>query len=226
MKWRFKKKGKQGKAPATEPVKAVVCDDIEQISFASFLKCAINYDFSPLIVSGVPSEPQLFIAWITILSKYYELIGSKESLRYVQLVCKMERLNLRIEVVSSICEALRLNYNEDMARSLNEWGFRREFTPESIAADLAFVDNQLQTDNYNLKKAQQEFEKQEKQNGRQGKVTKENYMRTLYAIERYVNRDGGRQSFHPNDITLYKFAILYNEMVEYHEAIRKAHGKL
>lgn len=225
MKLRFKNRKASSTPPATKQVVAVVCDDIEVITFETFLKCAINHDFTGLIVSGSPSDHQIFIAWVTVLSKYYELIGSKDSLRYIKTVAKMERLNLRIQVIGSLAQSLRLGYYENLIRELREWGYNREFTRDTMGADLDYVDRDVESLDFQLKKEKKEFDRMEHQAGRSGKATKESYMRTLYAIEQYYNRNGGRQVLHPRDITLYKFAILYNELVEYNEALKKAYGK-
>lgn len=224
--FRHKNRKKADKTPAKPPELPVICDDIEKISFAAFLKCAVQNDLSPLIVSGQPSERSLFLAWITVLSKHYELIGSKEAMKHVQLVCKLERLNVRIHVISSVCEALRINYKQEWGDILRAWGIKRPFTPETLESDLVYAGNELQSNNHALELAMNDFKRKEKDNQKAGKSTKETYMRTLYAVEAYINRNGGNRQLDPETTSLYKFDILYNELVQYNEALKRAHGTI
>jgi len=232
--FRHKNRKNHTKEPEKLPEVPVLCDDLEKISYSAFLKCAVNHDLTPLIVAGQPDERTLFICWITVLSKHYELIGSKDALKYINVVCKMERLNSRINVVSGICEGLRMMLSLPMeftpdiiikwTQFLKDWGYKRSFT-DKIYEDIEYVERSLQSDNFHLEKAKQDFEKQERDNAKSGKASKEAYMRAFYAVEQYINRNGGNRTLDPESTSLYKFDILFNEMVQYNESLKNTYGK-
>lgn len=203
------------------PVKPVLQTDIEQLSFASFLKCACKNDYSPLIISGYPSQHEIFFAWISVLSEYYTLINSSESLKYVKMVCKMERLNLKIFIVRALCEGLRQWYKPELIAALQKWGYSLQFTDETLLKDIARVETELGNDIFQLEKLRLSYESEEKKKtGKAIKPTKEHYMRVLYAIEKYRS-----QRYPPDKITLYEFGMWQNELIEYNRELEKIYNK-
>lgn len=207
---------KAKQAPKQVPI--VVISDIEKLSFTKFIRCSVTNDLSPLVVSGVPSKDQLFFAWISILSAYYTIIGSKDSARYVKLVAKMEALNGKIFVVKSLCDALRQWYEPKLADQLRAWGFNHPFTGETLLDDLKQVEVELSNDNFKLEKLRLEYDRLETDKKKSGEAaTKESYMKMLYAIEKHR-----QMRYPPDSITLYEFAMWQAELIEYSEAVKKA----
>ena len=204
--------------------KAVVCNDYEKLSFAKFIKCICNHDLSVLIESGIPTPNQLFMAWMTILSSYYVLINSKEQLKYIKRVAKMEQLNLKIRVVTALCESLSSWYDERICDCLRKptkesgWGYTRfKFSPESVLDDIARVLVFLQTDNMKLEKEKKTFEDEQKEKKKTGEApTRNAYMKTLYAIEKFRG-----QRYKPDEITVYEYGMFQNEIIEYNEMMRQ-----
>lgn len=202
-----------------EPV--VVCSDIEKLTFDKFIKCMVDSDLTVLRVSGIPTGTQLFMAWINILSEHYRLIGSMEQEKQIKTMAKMEALNLKITVVTAICTALYQWLNPKLTDCLRVWGYKFQFTGETLLKDLERVMVDVSNDNFKLEKLKHEWELKEKQKNRKGqKTTKEIYMRMLYEIEKFRN-----MRYPPDKITLYEFDMFYNELIEYNEVMRAQETK-
>lgn len=199
-----------------------VNDDIEKLLFADFLRCLLNGNLSVLRISGEPSGQQLFMAWIKILSAYYTLIGSKEQLKYLRIVGKMEALNLKITVVKALCEALKAWYDEKIIACLKVWGYKLQYTDQTVLADIERTLVELSNDEYKLIKMQADYELEQKVKKKRGEAPSKNtYMKMLYAIEKH--RD---HRYPPDKITLYEFGMWCNELIEYNEAIKAQNDKL
>lgn len=216
------KKGKN--TPINAPIQgpAAVCNDLEKVSFTNFLKCLINNDLEVLKISGNPSQNQLFLAWITILSAYYVTIGSKEQVRYIKMVAKMEAINLKINVVTALCVSLRQWYEPKLCECLKMWGYRLPFTDESFLKDIDRVLILLQNDNNKLATERCKYDNAQKANKGKGEApTKDAYMKILYAIEKHRG-----QRYPPDKISGYEFALWYVEIIEYNEAQKREHDRI
>ena len=215
----FKKKGQPAQV---EQVAPIVCNDIEKLTFDKFLKCLTQNNLSVLVEQGEPSAHQMFHAWITVLSAYYTLIKSREQLRYIKMVAKMEGLNLKITVVTALCEALRIWYEPKLVQCLKNWGYRLTYSPETLLSDLDRTLLLLSNDNFKLVKMRSEYDNAHKDKKKSGEVTatKDSYMRILYAIEKFR-----QQRYPPTTITVYEFGMWYNELMEYNEMMKPAPEK-
>lgn len=214
--YHFKKKEveQQSKEQTQEPI--IIETDLEKVTFSQFLKCLCNNDYGCLVVSGNPSPTEVYLSWIRVLSEYYVLIKSKEQERYIKLSGELESYLLKLTCVTTLIEALRLNYDENQAKLLKEWGFERlKLTPETLITDLKRAENELQNVRFKLKNAQIKREKDEKKRQIEGKVSlKEQYMKILYAIE-----ERKRMEFDPETLTLYKFGVMYCTIMEQQDKI-------
>lgn len=221
----MKKNNRLRKAPAIVAATqqpAVVCDDIEQLTFAKFLKCVCDGNYAALTISGSPSANQLFLAWITILSTHYSLIKSKEQASYIKAVSKLEALNLKITVVAALCESLFAWYEPKICECLKKWGYRKQFTETTYLQDIERVLLELGNDRFMFQKLKNEYNAKQLLKKKNGKApTKESYMRMLYAIEKH------RQYRYPPDkITLYEFDMFCNELAEYSELMKAENEKV
>jgi hypothetical protein len=202
----------------------VVCDEIEKITLANFIRCVVNNNYSVLRISGEPSMHQLFIAWIKILSAHYTLIEDKQQLKYIKFAAKMEALNLKITVVKYLCEALRAWYDERLINCLRNptdkggWGYKLSYSPDTVLADIDMTLTLLSNDEFKLIKMKTEYGNEQKAKKKKGEApTKNFYMKILYAIEKY--RAPCR--YRAEEITLYEFDMFYNELKEYNEALEE-----
>jgi hypothetical protein len=205
---------KNGQANPVAHVIPVVCSDYEKLTFDKFLKCLTKNDLSVLVEQGVPSAGDMFYAWITILSAYYTLIKSREQLKYIKMVAKMEGYNLKITVVTALCETLRIWYEPKLVACLKVWGYRLSYSEATLFADLDMTLTLLSNDNFKLMKMRAEYDNAHKDKKESGQVidTKNAYMKILYAIEKFR-----QQRYPPATITVYEFGMWYNELTEYNE---------
>ena len=195
----------------------IVCNDIEKLSFAKFIKCMVHNNIPVLREAGEPTGHQLFHAWITILSSYYTLIKSKDQLKYIRMVAKMESYNLKITVVTALCEALRIWYEPKLVSALKKWGYKMSYSEETLFADLDRTLIELSNDNFKLVKLRAEYDRDHANKKKKGEApTKEYYMKILYAIEKHR-----QQRYPPDSITVYEFGMWYNELIEYNEMIKE-----
>lgn len=202
-----------------EPV--VVCSDIEKLTFDKFVRCMVGNDLTALRVSGIPTATQLFMAWITILSEHYRLIGSMEQEKHIKTMAKMEAFNLKINVVTAICTALYQWLNPKLTDCLRVWGYKFQFTGDTLLNDLEMVMRDVSNDNFKLEKLKSDWELKEKQKAKKAqKGTKEMYMRMLYEIEKFRG-----MRYPPDKLTLYEFDMFYNELIEHNNMLKEQESK-
>lgn len=208
---------KAKKEEVVQDIPIVICNDIEKLTFDKFLKCIVNNNLTVLIESGIPNQHQLFAAWIRILSEYYVLTKNKDQVKYIKVVAKMEALNLKIAFVTATVEALRMWYHIPLVESLKKWGYKLQFTTETLLADLDRVMIEISNDNFKLIKFKTDYDNEQKAKKKKGEVpSKESYMKILYAIEKH------RQfRYLPNQLTVYEFCMFMNELIEYNEEMAK-----
>ena len=204
-------------------VEIVLCTDLEKLSFARFLKCLTSDNYSALVDKGLPNKLQLFHAWIKVLSEFYVLTNNIEQLKYVKLVAKMEAYNLKINVIENLCESLWLWYNMKLGECLKKWGYKMQFTPETYLADIDRVLILLGNDKFQYEKLRINYASSQKQKRKSGgeESGKKAYMKSLYAIESHR-----KIQYDPETLSVYKYALLYNELVEYNEMMQTEQEKL
>lgn len=211
-----------GAKNAQEMQKAVVITDLEQLSLQKFITCMVQGDLSVLRVSGVPTPHELFYAWIVLLSAYYTLTKSKEQLKYIKMAGKMEALNLKIQVVKALCEALRLWYDEKLVKSLQAWGYKLKYDPDNLLPDIDRTLVEVSNDEFHLLRMRTEHENEQKHKKKSKESpNKDYYMKILYAIEKH------RQQRYPKDkINMYEYGMWFNELVNYAEEMRQQNEKV
>ncbi len=202
----------------SKPVQVKLIASLEELMFDKWILCAVNADYTPLIISGNPTKEQIHLVWMKLLSQHYELTESKEALRYVKQIAKIEAINTKIFQVSSLVNALRMAYDDRLTMKLKHtWGYVLAFSPESLKSDLLKVEIALQNDKFKLEKVRLEYEKEEKLKKKTGqKQTKELWMKSLYALENHFKREIPSES-----TSVYKFDLLCNQLSEYNNALKE-----
>lgn len=223
---RFKKKAAKKKPHpklATEiPLK--IQTNLEFITFKIFLQCICENKYFGLVISGIPTSTELYLAWIKVLSEYYVMIKSKEQIKYIKNVARLESINLKISMVTALVESIRLWYDPDKCQILKEWGYTAlTFSEDTVLDDLDRVLVFLGNDRFKLEKARLDYEsEQQRKKAKKEMPLKEGYMKTLYAIEKH--RAPAR---YPVDkLSVYEFCMFYNELSEYNEAVNQQNKSL
>lgn len=106
-----------------------------------------------------------------------------------------------------------------MIAELREWGYPYAFTPVSMEKDLSKVLAKLGNEKTRLALAVKTYEEERPKNTDDGAITRQMYMKTLYAIE-----EKKKMEFDLSVLTTYKFAVLYNELIEYNNHLKSKYS--
>lgn len=199
------------------PVKPEVINNCSDLIFSNFIKLDCNQDITVLIKAGGPTDDDLFQARIKILSEYYSLTGSKETLKQQALVSKIEALNTKVTQVTALIAFLRMKHMPKLFEALRSWGYSKAFTPESYMKDLQQIETSIKNDRLQLAKAKLRYQDEEDRKSKEGAkaATREGYVKTLIAISNHTKRH-----IRAEDITTMEYAIMYKELVDYSAAIK------
>ena len=182
--------------------------------------CACDKNYSVLVRSGTATHEQIEAAWLTIISEYLEITGSKESAGHNDLSSRIDRLNAKIIAVSVLVEAIRLNPDPELIEELREsWGYMAKFSERTLESDLKTIENKLKNDKNKLAMAIQEYEDNQKNKSEEQENTKKSYMSMLFAIE-----EKKKMEFDLDKLTGYKFAIEYRKLIDYYETIKNKYS--
>jgi hypothetical protein len=218
----------------SQPSADRVIDQLELLTFPVFIKCIADRDYSGLVLEGTPDEMALYVSWQALLSKFYEEIGDKKTTEYIKRVSKMLSMHLKIVHTSSLCEAVATLHGSvlgdarpDLVKQLtdclvNDWGYTRKFTAESMESDLKFVRISIGTDKMKLKEAQLSHEAIERKKVEKGEQMppKKYWHKQLHAIEAHK-----KIVFDKKTLNMYDFALYLNELAEHSRELQAITSK-
>lgn len=212
-------------SPETNPspvsVQLILCSSLSELLFVDFVTCSVDHDYSSLIISGEPNPDQLTSAWIALVSQYQVLTGSADAIAHVERSRKIESMNTQILHISCLYEALKLEYNSELAAELREsWSFNLPFTEETYQKDLQKVDAKLRNLKTKLEMALAAYrDEQKEEKESDGAMTREKYMQALYAIE-----ESKKMEFDLEKLTTEKFATMYKMMVDRNKILKQKYS--
>ena len=198
--------------------KVVLCSSLQDLLFTDFLKCSCENNFSSLIRAGIPTPKQLQDAWINLISEYNTLTASKQAEKHIAESSRMEALNTKIIVVTKLVEAVALDPAPVLIAELKAWGYLFTFSPATMEKDLRKVLAKLGNDKTKLAMAIKVYQDEHGKTNTP-KSDKKSYMKILSAIE-----EKKKMELNLTTLTAYKFAILYNELVEYSNLIKSKYS--
>lgn len=211
--------GNQETNPLPGSKSLILCSSLEQLLFTDFIKCMCDKDYSCLLRSGTATPDELTAAWIVLAGEYQKLTGSVELEHHLSITSKIEHLNTKINIVSCLVDAIKLEYNEDFINELKEWEYDYPFTRETLERNLQQVMASLGNDKTRLAMARKEYENEQEQHGDEQTATKEAYMSALYAIE-----EKKKMEFDLEKLTAYKFAIEYKKLIDYNKLLKSKYS--
>lgn len=191
---RFTRKGKHSGTPMpppplqTDTPLSKWCLSIYDTTLAKFEECLLNNNLSALIISGYPTQRQLYDAWENILAEYSEGLGNNEFILYRNMYREIEILKLNIEMVKICIAALRKNYSSKFCNELNRLLFVNcKFNvndPKSYFAELDKCERRIGGLKMNLDLKLIEFVEVEKKvkNNDSGKKIDKNYFTSVLII--------------------------------------------
>jgi len=96
--------------PDLKPLKLFL--SLEQLPLSVYITCAVDKDYSGLVIAGKPTAKELQEAWIKLQSDFYELIEDKRVQDNNDLTGKINKISLKIDVVTCLIAALLEEYKE------------------------------------------------------------------------------------------------------------------
>lgn len=115
---------------------------IVDLPLRNFITVSVDDNLYALVISGQPSEPELFNAWQTIKEEYALAMGNQDQALYVNLFKQVQKLQLTIEQIDLAVNVLKEVYVEQFASELNKL----------LNTTFAFPVNDPDTYDKNLKK--------------------------------------------------------------------------
>ncbi len=196
--------------------------ELEQLMFPVFIKCICEKDYKLLLLDGTATEVELWLAWEELLSKFYVETGNKKAVAYVRRLANMEAIHTRIICTSSLLDGIKTAHSvglttvvSKLAGCLSEWGYKRQYSPQTIESDIQFIENNIANYSLKLKLAKTEHEGIEKKEaGKENMNPKKYWYRQLHAIEQFK-----KMSFDTNALNMYRFALYIGELEEYTRSV-------
>lgn len=93
------------------------------LPFKDYIDIVVNNDLSKLIIEGTPTTEELNEAWQTINELYIDAIADLDTKIRIEDAKEIAYLEGRINLAEIIIKQLRLNYTDELALSLSEFGY-------------------------------------------------------------------------------------------------------
>ena len=61
-------------------------DNIHKLTLNKFIDCNVNNNLQVLVISGAPTDIELFDCWQSLISQYTDAIGDNESRMYLNAI--------------------------------------------------------------------------------------------------------------------------------------------
>ena len=202
---------------------------LEDITLHNWIEMDTKGDYSALIMSGEPTQEELYMAWLGLQGQYMALTDKQGADSYMLDISETESLKMRINDVKYLLYALQLTYDERLIEQLRGWDITEALTPESYRKDITRIENRLKSDEMRLMMANNTRALREPQGDRQGTMTaegettantRENYLKILLQIGKMR-----KMHYSPRLINTFDFAVMYGELKEYYNMLKKTnHG--
>ena len=140
------------------PVPAKLSTRCGDLMMDKFIDVVCDNDLSALVLEGEATPEQLAAAWTNIWYEYCDLCGNEETALIPKLAYDLKLMQLKYEFASGWVKILSVIYDESIAASLREIGYDYEFSPDTLASDLARVKAELIFLGVRLKVKKAEFE--------------------------------------------------------------------
>ncbi len=80
---------------------------IVKLPLHKYIDCAVNSNYAALILSGLPSEQNIMLAWLEIQQEYADAVGDFEHKMYLSLVKEVTELGATLSQVGVCAKVLR-----------------------------------------------------------------------------------------------------------------------
>lgn len=153
-------------------------ESIDTLKLSAFIVCSVKKDYSQLIIKGTPTQEQLQMAWLSIISEYQESRNDINAATAMEERQDKELYNNKKVRVLLLIAMLRAKYDERLADELIEEGYEYDFTEETYIDDMLKVEGELESEATYLQHSEDEA------NGNE--PTEKGYLATLIQIQKVL----------------------------------------
>ena len=209
--------------------KCVLIESLEQIKLADWVEMEVTRDLTKLIISGEPTADQLADAWVALQSRYLQLVNKEQAETYRSDTSDAESLKMKLRTVPTLVYGGRLILSNqedaectaltgDILEQLREWGFGiDELTEEGLER----VELQLKQDEVQLEMVLATADDTKKvADERTVSKAREEYTEMLLQVEEHR-----KVVYNLEDVTVFKFAVMYGQLREYANYIKNLNKK-
>lgn len=196
--------------------------DLEDLLFRTFIKCHVEQQYSCLLLEGEATPDELRHCWENLLSQYHELTGNTDAVHHIKRTAKIEAYTMKVLHVEALCMAVEEAVIlpavlETVVKLLQIWGYKRQFTAETLQNDLKYIRNSNGNDRLKLKRLQIENEEAEEREAKKVKKAgksdpKKDFMSMLHAVEAHK-----KMVFDRDKLNMYDFALYINDLRDYNK---------
>jgi hypothetical protein len=193
---------------------------INALPLHKFIDCIINQNLAAIIISGLPTQQELSIAWALILQQYSDAIGDNEHRLYANRTKQLAIETINYNLVIGLVDVLRKEYSKDLCNELNKilsTTFKFDYTnKENYEKDLSRCFNRAKGFKISIDLLQMQVNELEKkfQNKEGTKPTVEYYQSTLITLS-----DHAKYPINDN-ITVFEFCERIKRFNNYCEQLK------
>jgi hypothetical protein len=166
------------------------------------IDCICNDNLKSLVIEGDPTKAELEEIWDNLYIEFCDLIGNSEGLR---LAKDIKYLESKLDICKLCLYCLKIDYNADCVKILQDFGYRRKFNPEdpeSYTNDIKGVEIGLGSIVIAIRQAKIYYDAEKPLHPK--KLSADEYYEILDSINNYY-----KYHVSMNDLSAYDFAIHY-----------------
>lgn len=204
----------------TDPPSAKWYQHITELPLNKFIDCSVDDNVYALVISGHPTEIDLYKAWAQIQQEYADVMGDNEHRMYVTLYRDIKALELTLKLIHYLVDQLKEVYYVEFANRLNSLlntTFRFDYTqPEKYFNELTRCINRSKGLKIDLSLKVAQFEAiRNKNKVKNSKPTREYFQSIIITLSDHAK--------YPvqETITVYEFSERMRRFVKYCEQVEK-----
>lgn len=109
--------------PVTTPLPVAFHRKCSSLIYDSFLTVLTTGDLQVLVISGTPTQQELIDAWDEIIQEYVSLVKTEKSTTIFNCWLKVIRTQWLLTLLTHALDALKMQYDEDIANAIAGQGF-------------------------------------------------------------------------------------------------------
>ena len=201
---------------------------IEELTLDRFIECSVTQDenYEPLIKdkSKEVNKENLRLAWLLILSQYYEVKDDMSVKEYIEMQSLLEAKIIRINRIQKLIDITFEQFFDSPCidvyiQLLKEEGYEHlQFTAETYIDDLKSIANSEKTNLIDIFNIKEELKKKDNKNVARSR--KDDYYNMLLALRKHT-----KIYYKANKMTVYEFALECKRLEQEIEQLNQQYGE-